>query len=214
MAGGRGVRPGGGTVLELWLIRHGETDWNVDGRIQGFADQPLNDKGRRQAGLLAGRLRDTGFDAVYASDLERARVTAEMGLPGADVRLDPRLRELSYGIFEGKSWTTLDAREAAAARHWSEDRFGRRIPGGESYGDLMERVAAFHADLPTRGRVAAFSHGGTIRSALYGILGRPTPGAWRVEIDNTSITRLRFDGRGPTVVTINDHAHVCAADAA
>lgn len=199
-------------MLELWWIRHGETDWNVDGRIQGFADRPLNDKGRRQAELLARRLRATRFDAVYASDLQRARATAEMGLPGAEVRLDPRLRELSYGIFEGKTWTGLDAQESAAARHWSEDRFGRRIPGGESYGDLMERIAAFHADLPARGRVAAFSHGGTIRSALYGVLGRPTPGAWRVEIDNTSITRLRFDDRGTTVVTINDHAHVVEAD--
>jgi broad specificity phosphatase PhoE len=214
MAGGRGARPGGGTVLELWLIRHGETDWNVSGRIQGFSDRPLNDKGRRQAGLLAGRFREMRmrFDAVYASDLERARVTAEMSLPGAEVRLDPRLRELSYGIFEGKIWTRLDADEAAAARRWNEDRFGHKIPGGESYGDLMERIAAFHAGLPREGRVAAFSHGGTIRSALYGILGRPTPGAWRVEIDNTSITRLRFDDRGATVVTINDHAHIFAAD--
>ena len=201
-------------MLELWLIRHGETAWNVDGRIQGFSDEPLNDKGRRQAALLAARLCETRFDAVYASDLERARVTAEIGLPGAEVRLDPRLRELSYGIFEGKVWTGLDADEGAAARHWSEDRFGRRIPGGESYGDLMERMAAFRSGLPPRGRFAAFSHGGTIRSALYGILGRPTPGAWRVDIDNTSITRLRFDDRGATVVTINDHAHIFATDAA
>jgi broad specificity phosphatase PhoE len=200
-------------VLELWLIRHGETDWNVEGRIQGFADRPLNDKGRRQAELLAARLDQTPFDAVYASDLDRASATARTALPCAEVRLDPRLRELSYGIFEGKTWTNLDADEAAAARHWSEDRFGRRIPGGESYGDLMDRIAAFRADLPERGRIAAFSHGGTIRSALYGVLGRPTPGAWRVDIDNTSITRLRFDRRGGvTLVTINDHAHIFAAD--
>jgi broad specificity phosphatase PhoE len=200
-------------VLELWLIRHGETDWNVEGRIQGFADRPLNDKGRRQAELLAARLDQTPFDAVYASDLDRASATARTALPCAEVRLDPRLRELSYGIFEGKTWTNLDADEAAAARHWSEDRFGRRIPGGESYGDLMARIAAFRADLPERGRIAAFSHGGTIRSALYGVLGRPTPGAWRVDIDNTSITRLRFDRRGGvTLVTINDHAHIFAAD--
>jgi 2,3-bisphosphoglycerate-dependent phosphoglycerate mutase len=199
-------------VLELWLIRHGETDWNVEGRIQGFSDRPLNDKGLRQAELLAPRLAQTPFDAVYASDLDRACTTARTALPGADVHVDPRLRELSYGIFEGKTWTGLDVDEAAAARHWSEDRFGRRIPGGESYGDLMERMAAFRADLPERGRVAAFSHGGTIRSALYGVLGLPTPGAWRVDIDNTSITRLRFDPRGVTLVTVNDHAHIFAAD--
>ena len=195
-------------MLELWWIRHGETDWNVQGRIQGFADQPLNATGRRQAERLATRLAGVRFDAVYASDLARAHGTALAALPGAELRVDPRLRELSYGVFEGKSWDELDADEAAAARHWSGDRYARRIPGGESYGDLMERVAAFRADLPEHGRVAAFSHGGTIRSALYGVLGRPQPGVWRLEVHNTSITRLGFDARGVTLLTLNDHAHL------
>ena len=194
--------------LELWLIRHGETDWNTQGRIQGFADQPLNANGISQAQRLAARLAGVRFDAVYASDLERARLTAQTALPGAELQLDQRLRELSYGVLEGKAWASMSADEAAVAAHWHEDPYGRRVPGGESYGDLMERVEAFRSDLPASGRVAAFSHGGTIRSALYGVLGRPNGGAWRLAIDNTSITRLRFDARGVTLVTMNDHAHL------
>ncbi|MFU8889518.1 MAG: histidine phosphatase family protein [Trueperaceae bacterium] len=195
-------------MLELWLIRHGETDWNAQDRIQGSSDIPLDATGLAQARRLAPRLAQVDFDAVYASDMARARVTAETALPGADVRLDPRLRELAYGIFEGKSWATLDADEAIEARHWHEDRYGRRIPGGESYADLQARVAAFRAELPERGRVIAFAHGGTIRAALYLALGQPVPGVWRLEIANTSITRLGFDHRGTTLITVNDHAHL------
>ena len=195
-------------MLELWLIRHGETDWNVQDRIQGSSDVPLNAAGLQQARRLAPRLAGVGFDAVYASDLARARVTAETALPGASVRLDPRLRELAYGIFEGKSWATLDGDEAIEARHWHEDRYGRRIPGGESFADLQARVAAFRAELPERGRVIAFSHGGTIRATLYAALGQPVKGVWRLEVGNTSISRLAFDHRGTTLVTVNDHAHL------
>ena len=195
-------------MLELWLIRHGETDWNAQGRIQGAADVPLNALGLRQAALLRERLVGQRFDAVYASDLARARVTAETALPGADLRLDPRLRELAYGVLEGKSWRTMSEEESAIAAHWHEDPYTRRVPGGESYGDLTARIEAFRAELPERGRVVAFSHGGTIRSALYAVVGRPNGVAWRVAIGNTAITRLRFDPRGVTVLSVNDEAHL------
>ena len=199
-------------MLELWLIRHGETDWNAQGRIQGSADVHLNALGLRQAALLRDRLAGQRFDAVYASDLARARVTAETALPDADLRLDPRLRELAYGVLEGKAWSSMTEEEAAVAAHWHEDPYTRRVPGGESYGDLTARVEAFRTELPERGRVVAFSHGGTIRSALYAVVGRPNGAAWRVAIDNTSITRLRFDERGATIVGVNDGAHLEARD--
>ncbi len=196
-------------MLELWLIRHGETDWNAQERIQGASDVPLNATGRAQAAALARRLAATRFDVVVASDLDRARATATTALPNADVRLDPRLRELHYGDFEGCTWADLASGAlAASAVHWRADRQRRRTPNGESFDDLAARVAAFRADLPTSGRVAAFAHGGTIRSALYAVLGSNEGRGWRLEIANTSITRLRFDARKTTVVTLNDHAHL------
>jgi len=195
-------------LLELWLIRHGETAWNAEGRIQGSVDLPLSPGGVRQAERLAARLANTHFDAAFASDLARARQTGEIALPGTDLRLDRRLRELDYGVFEGKTWSELGPDEAAMARHWHADRVGRRIPGGESYGDLMARFEAFRAEIPERGCVIAFAHGGTVRGALYTVLGSPTPGVWRFEVANTGTTRLRYRADGVTIVTLNDHAHL------
>src|ERR1700704_4943984 len=90
-------------MTELLLVRHGETDWNAEGKLQGHTDRPLNDHGRRQAQALAERLAGNSIDAVYASDLSRARETAEMvgeklGLP---VLVDPDLREKNWGNWEG-----------------------------------------------------------------------------------------------------------------
>ena len=197
-------------MLELWLIRHGETDFNAQGRILGRSDMPLSEAGRRQARQLrerVGRLA-VPFDGVYSSDLERARVTAEIAFPKERVRLDERLREVDYGVFEGESWDRLDDDLAALARRWRQDPYGRRIPRGESYDDVIERFEAFRAELPHDGRVAAVSHGGTIRCAIYGAMGRPPRGSWQLELDNTGITRVRFDERGVKLVAVNDHAHL------
>ncbi len=195
-------------MKELWWIRHGETDWNLDMRIQGSSDVGLNETGISQARALARRLKGVAFDAVYASDLARAGRTAQLATSGAEVRSDPRLRELSYGILEGARWSELTDEQADAARHWREDRLRRRLPGGgESFDDLAARVAAFVADLPAEGRFAAFAHGGTIRSALYTILGHPKESAWHLAIDNCGVTRLRFDERGVTILAMNEGAH-------
>jgi broad specificity phosphatase PhoE len=196
-------------MLEIWWIRHGETDWNRAERIQGASDVALNELGRAQARALAPRLEDVGFDAVYASDLVRASETARLALPGSEPTLDARVRELAYGVLEGTSWRDPVPPELEeSVRAWRADPYGQRPPGGESYADLAARVGDFVADLPRSGKVAVFSHGGTIRSALYTVTGRPSGGAWRIAIANTSITRLRFDRRGVTVVVMNDHAHL------
>lgn len=200
-------------MLELWLIRHGETEGNVSRRIHGITDAPLNALGQRQAELLAPRLAGVRFDAVYASDLQRAHRTALTALPDAEVRLDRRLREMSYGVFEDRTWEELDADETAEANHWREDPVGRRVPGGESYGDLWARLESFRADLPDDGRIAVFTHGGAIRILLYGLLGKTRRDGLRFSVANTSITRLRIRPDGVTIVTLNDHAHLDGIEA-
>ncbi|MBA2667309.1 MAG: histidine phosphatase family protein [Trueperaceae bacterium] len=196
-------------MQEIWWIRHGETDWNLNGRVQGTSDIPLNATGRAQAAALAERFDGTAeFDGVYASDLERAAETARLALPDVGAVLDARLQELDYGHLEGHRWADpMPAELVDPVRAWQADPFEGRVPGGESYGDLTDRVAAFLAELPTAGRFALFSHGGTIRSALYAVIGRPR-GEWRIAVENTSITRVRFDRRGATLVTLNDHGHL------
>jgi broad specificity phosphatase PhoE len=163
----------------LYFIRHGETDWNVEGRLQGQHDRPLNAVGCGQAtccgeilrALLERDGRDPrSFDYV-SSQLVRARKTmelvrTELHLDPADYRTDPRLAELSFGRWEGFTFAELKAREPAtlalAARE--HDKWGFVPPGGESYADLLVRVRAWHATV-SRDTVAV-AHGGVARTLI------------------------------------------------
>jgi 2,3-bisphosphoglycerate-dependent phosphoglycerate mutase len=153
-------------VTTLLLVRHGETDWNRDGRWQGHSDTPLNDAGREQARRVAPELSDV--DVVYSSDLARARETAEiLAEPlGLEVRLDPRLRERGFGTWEGRtsaeieaafqdehaSWLAGDSPGAADAEPF--DVFGARVQ--EFVAEVLER----HPDET----VLIVAHGGSLRA--------------------------------------------------
>ncbi len=166
----------------LLLIRHGETDWNREGRLQGGQDVPLNALGREQAVEAAGRLRDlvNGYDALdfIASPMERARDTMEilrqqLGLPREGYRSEERLKELTFGDWEGFTWREIrkQARELAAMRE--RDKWGFVPPGGESYRMLAERVRPVLTGL-TRETVIV-SHGGVAR-AILALVGAVSPG--------------------------------------
>lgn len=196
--------------VEVWFIRHGETDWNRDDRILAATEVPLNDVGRSQARRLGARLARDGvrFDDVFTSDLGRARETAALAFPSRAVRVEPRVRELDYGVFEGHRWSDLTGDLARQATEWRTDPYRRRAPGGESYDDVIGRVDAFRRAIPDGTRVAVVSHGGTIRCALYAAMRRPPRGVWSLEIANTGVTRIRYTDDAVTLVTLNDHAHV------
>jgi broad specificity phosphatase PhoE len=148
-------------VTTLLLVRHGETDWNAEGRLQGHTDRPLNDFGRRQAAALAERLADDGVDAVYASDLARARETAEiladrLGLP---VVTDPDLRERNWGNWEGLTGSERDRVEYAG-----EER--------EAHGERVIRAVRRIAEQHPGERIVIVTHGGSLRRiqvAAYGM---------------------------------------------
>jgi alpha-ribazole phosphatase len=131
-------------MTKLILVRHGETDWNIAGRYQGQADPPLNAKGRAQAEELAAQLTGTHIDAIYSSDLQRARETAEtigrkLNLP---VQIDKGLREMNQGEWEGL--LVADA-QARSPREWAarkSDPLNARAPGGESVAEVASRIRA------------------------------------------------------------------------
>jgi 2,3-bisphosphoglycerate-dependent phosphoglycerate mutase len=139
-------------MTTLLLVRHGETDWNAEGKLQGHTDRPLNEYGRRQAQALADRLAAEQVDALYASDLCRARETAEilgerLGLP---VDVDPDLREKNWGTWEG---LTSDERlEVAYEGETSEAHRERMLRA-------VERIVERHPE----GRVIVVTHGGSLR---------------------------------------------------
>lgn len=157
----------------LILVRHGETDWNREGRLQGGQDIPLNALGREQAAEAAGRLRalEPGFAALdfIASPMQRARETMdilrrELALPAGAYRVDERLRELTFGSWEGFTWKDVQKAEREQAQLRKRDKWGFVPPGGESYRMLAERVRPALAGL-TRETVIV-SHGGVARAVL------------------------------------------------
>lgn len=195
-------------MLELWLIRHGETTWNAEKRIQGQSNSQLSDLGIKQAKSLAPRLKDIDFDYVYASDLDRATHTARLALPGAEPMLDKRLREIHFGVLEGKCHAEFNDTEAKLYAFYKEDPYERRIEGGECWRDLGDRIESWLKELPKEGKAVAFSHGGTIRSALFRLIGYPENYEWTAFFANTGITRILIEEGLVTLITVNDHAHI------
>jgi len=152
-------------VTTLLLVRHGETDWNRDGRWQGHSDTHLNDVGREQAARLAPRL--DGVDVVYSSDLARARETAEiLAEPlGLAIRLDRRLRERSFGAWEGKTGPQIEAAFEAEHARWLAGE-GAGADDAEPFAEFGLRVQSFLQDALARHpdeTVLVVAHGGTIR---------------------------------------------------
>jgi broad specificity phosphatase PhoE len=161
-------------MTTILLSRHGESDWNHAKRWQGFADRPLTDLGRRQAEELADRLEGTELDAIYSSDLRRARETAEAVARrrGLEVRAMPDLREVDVGSWSGLTRAEAEARYPEAYARWLHG--GEGWEDGETYEQLQARVvrAMKHiAGAHDRGRVLVVAHGGTIRAIHASALG-------------------------------------------
>jgi alpha-ribazole phosphatase len=200
-------------MLRLLLLRHGETDWNASGRYQGQQDIPLNAAGRRQADALAGRLAGVPLRAIYSSELARAWETAlAVGqAQGVEVRPDPRLRELSFGDWEGHTYRQIGQRDPEGLAMWNADRVHRAPPGGESLGAMAARLRDLVGEIRAtydEGAVALVSHGGTIRVILCLLLGHPLAAYWQFEVDNTAIAEIEFRELGPVVVRWNDAHHL------
>jgi probable phosphoglycerate mutase len=175
--------------VTLYFVRHGETDWNVQGRLQGQRDQPLNALGRVQAeevGARLGRLvADPGGLDYVASPLSRARDTmailrASLGLDPAAYRVDARLQELAFGEWEGWTWREVRTRAPEGYRARDRDRWTFAPPGGESYAAAAERVRPVIASL-IRDTVLV-SHGGVARGLLVMLGGIKRETALRVDI--------------------------------
>jgi broad specificity phosphatase PhoE len=151
-------------MTELLLVRHGETDWNAAGRLQGHTDTPLNDYGRRQARELAERLATDGADAIYASDLARARETAEILAErlGLTVVVDPQLREKDWGNWEG-----LDPVERDRVEFVGEST--------EAHHDRMVRAVRRIGDAHPAERVVIVTHGGSLRRIQAAVSGFAEP---------------------------------------
>ncbi len=168
-------------MTTILLARHGETDWNREGRYQGWADPSLNESGRAQARTLAAQLRDEPIDAVYSSDLRRARETALIvAAPhGVPVVADPGLREIDVGSWSGLTHAQIQERFPHAENHDGETREQHLARVFET----VERIARLHP----RGRILIVSHGGSLRALRRHALDEPVQ-----PIENCTVFELHF----------------------
>ena len=180
----------------LHLVRHGETDWNRDGRIQGWSDSPLNARGREQARRLAETLAGQPVGAIWSSDLRRALETAEplAARLGLDVQVSPALRERDFGVNEGRVAAEVAAELGAVVGtswHGPDDRH----PGGESIRELYQRVAAFLdkvlEDTPAE-EIALVTSGGPVRMATAYLAREPVETVVWSAVGNCSVTTVEL----------------------
>lgn len=206
-------------ATRLIAVRHGETAWNVGGRIQGHLDIALNEQGLWQARQTAAALAEEPVAAIYASDLQRAWQTAQaiaqaQGTPPA-VQPEPRLRERAFGQFEGRTFAEIEAALPELALRWR-----RRDPdfappeGGESLVALQQRVSGAVAELAARhlGQlIVLVAHGGVL-DAIYRAATGQTPQAPRTwHLGNAAINRLLWTPQGLSLVGWGDDAHLQAS---
>ena len=197
----------------LLLVRHGETPWNLDGRLQGSTDVDLSEKGREQARLVGCRLSTTAIDLAYSSNQSRARETAEIILEGRDVPLHaiPELRERSHGVFEG-----LTAKER---RQRYPDMFAASLlnnldfapTGGETFRQTNRRMAAWAQDFQDAHldkTVLVVGHGGTLRAAILGWLDLPDHTTFRFIMANCSLSIIDTYPDNAVLRLYNDTSHL------
>jgi probable phosphoglycerate mutase len=196
----------------LFLVRHGETDWNVAGRIQGHTDTPLNALGLAQADATGARLRGETFAAVYSSDLQRAYRTALPAVADASrIVREPRLRERHLGVLQGLDGATGPSTQPAAWNAWKSRDPEAVLEGGESLGEFARRTVAFIEEAVARhagGQVLIVTHGGLLDVAYRHATGMAPAAKRDFPIYNASINILRHDGGRWHVQSWGDVAHL------
>lgn len=201
-------------ATRIVAVRHGETAWNVDARIQGQLDIQLNDRGRWQARRVGQALAAEELAAIYSSDLGRAHETARCiaEAAGLDVVAHQGLRERCFGIFEGKTFDEIQQAWPAHAQDWR-----KRIPeweppqGGESLLQLRERVTRTVSDLAARHRgeqIAVVAHGGVLDTLYRVATGQAVNSTRTWQLPNGAINRLLWTPEGFTLVGWSDTQHL------
>lgn len=212
---GQGV----GTTVRLFLVRHGESTYNAEGRIQGQQDAPLSERGRQQAERIGERLRSYQFDACYASDLSRAADTARAIMrhhTEVPFEFTMLLREIKFGIFEGRIMPEIEEMFPEEYAQWMEDRRTFVPPGAESGADLSERAGRALHWLQERGHdgtVLVVAHGAILNAFLGRFLHLGSEGRHRFHFDNTALAVVEDEPFGPRLLLANDTSHLGPAAA-
>ena len=205
----------------IYLVRHGETQGNLDDKAQGHFNAPLTDLGVRQAKALALRLARIDFDAVYSSDLQRAVDTAKEVVgqrPNLEIHISPKLRETHHGQYENTRWSTIREKDPEFYARWLnwETRIDAQFPGGEAASDTRRRVGQMADEILTKRQgnnsiILIVGHIGSLRSLVGHLLGLATTYQGRFQFDNASVTVIKEDiltTNGWFAHSLNDTHHL------
>ena len=202
-----------------YLVRHGETDWNRKNRIQGHSDVPLNERGRRQANMLAKRLAGCKFSRVYSSDLSRAIETAQAIVKGSEapIETDRDLREFYYGEWEGLTLKEVETRyPTALAERIGMGNGAFATPGGEDTTGVLDRVRRFHTKTEklhnSAENILIAAHGGSLRALLVCLLGLPDDYFWSFRVDCGSLSVIGNQPGGRILEIWNDISHLTSEE--
>jgi len=184
--------------MELYVVRHGETQANRERRYSGWTETPLTEAGLKQAEKTGYFLADFNPHMLFCSDLQRARDTA--GAIGAACGLqpvvNPLLREINFGQWEGKSFSEIDEKWPVEVKRWLDDPLTYSPPGGETVVEVSERMLSFMQKIKAKNntstRVVVVSHGGSIRALLHSVFNYDSKSFWDVGIANSSINLFRL----------------------
>ncbi len=195
-------------MLRLTLIRHATTALNEARRYQGASDPPLSERGRMESARLRIRLQGECFDRVFTSDRRRCTETAALAFPSTLAEPEPRLRELDFGRWDGRTYEECLAQDGQHFERWIAAPDQEAAPGGEGFEEFTGRVDAWIASLPSAGSILAFSHAGPIRHVVARVLGFAWMQVVLMEISACGITRLALHPDGGHLLCLNDTAHM------
>lgn len=196
------------------MVRHGQTDHNKGLKLQGVTDIELNETGLIQAVSVAKRIAEYSIQKIYSSDYKRAIQTAKKieKYTGAEVIVNPSLREIDMGEWEGADWDRIKRLHPEYYSEWSKHIIDMPYPGGESGGDVLKRIDTFITELVNSHykNVAIVTHGGVIKVFLSSLLGMGQEKRFRLDIDNCSISLVTYNRSIEEfqIHCINDTSHL------
>jgi broad specificity phosphatase PhoE len=197
----------------IYLIRHGETEWNKNGRFQGHLDIELSEEGLRQGELVSKKLENVNFQGIYTSDLKRAYKTAEIIAKPHQMPLKELigLKEINVGIWGGMTLKEIKESYGEEFKKWNNDS-EYRVEKGESFNDLTLRVAETITNIMESHKgeaICVVTHGGVIKSYIGSLLELSTFSKRKFFIENCSITIVKMKEDGKLVLeTLNDYSHL------
>jgi probable phosphoglycerate mutase len=202
-------------MLTLYFVRHAQTQWNVEGKIQGRQDSDLTEKGIRDARLLAERFRDMDWTAVYASPSRRAVRTLQL-IHNGPFTTDERLMEMDLGDLEGMSMEQIKALFPKLHDHYWHQPSRYAHASGENFFDVKNRIAAFIDELIVKyesGDILIMTHGVVVKMVQILFRGLDMDQLWQTPyIDGTSVTAAKIDNGQAAILSEGDLAHLLAKD--